>query len=131
MAPGRGSGALLRACTAASRPAWATRGGIPEDGLGAALAAGQAHPDGDQPGQARWATTARSPRSTTTSGAGLFSAPLRAQLDGHDPAARIVDLMQACDGEDSLLQAQYVDVNTYLVGDILTKVGPDKHGALA
>ena len=53
---------------------------------------------------------------------GLFSAPLRAQLDGHDPAARVVDLMQACDGSDSLLQAQYVDVNTYLVGDILTKV---------
>ncbi len=52
----------------------------------------------------------------------LFSAPLRAQLDGHDPAARVVDLMQACDSDDSLLQAQYVDVNTYLVGDILTKV---------
>ena len=52
----------------------------------------------------------------------LFSAPLRAQLDGHDPAARVVDLMQACDTDDSLLQAQYVDVNTYLVGDILTKV---------
>ena len=30
--------------------------------------------------------------------------------------------MQASDGEDSLLQAQYVDVNTYLAGDILTKV---------
>jgi asparagine synthase (glutamine-hydrolysing) len=52
----------------------------------------------------------------------LFSAPLRAQLDGHDPAARIVDLMQACDSDDTLLQAQFVDINTYLVGDILTKV---------
>ena len=52
----------------------------------------------------------------------LFSTPLRAQLDGHDPAARVVDLMQACGDGDSLLQAQYVDVNTYLVGDILTKV---------
>ena len=52
----------------------------------------------------------------------LFSAPLRAQLEGHDPASRIVDLMQACDSDDTLLQAQYVDVNTYLVGDILTKV---------
>jgi asparagine synthase (glutamine-hydrolysing) len=52
----------------------------------------------------------------------LFSATLRAQLDGHDPAARVVDLMQACDTDDTLLQAQYVDVNTYLVGDILTKV---------
>lgn len=53
---------------------------------------------------------------------GLFSTTLRAQLDGHDPAARVVDLMQTCDDGDSLLQAQYVDVNTYLVGDILTKV---------
>ncbi len=52
----------------------------------------------------------------------LFSATLRAQLEGHDPASRIVDLMQACDSDDTLLQAQYVDVNTYLVGDILTKV---------
>ncbi len=52
----------------------------------------------------------------------MFSTTLRAQLDGHDPAARIVDLMQACDTDDTLLQAQYVDVNTYLVGDILTKV---------
>ena len=53
---------------------------------------------------------------------GLFSATLRAQLDGHDPAARVVDLMQAGEGGDSLLQAQYVDVNTYLPGDILVKV---------
>ena len=52
----------------------------------------------------------------------LFSTPLRAQLDGHDPASRVVDLMQASDDSDSLLQAQYVDVNTYLPGDILTKV---------
>ncbi len=52
----------------------------------------------------------------------LFSPGLRAQLDGHDPSARVVDLMQECDGDDSLLQAQYVDVNLYLVGDILTKV---------
>ena len=52
----------------------------------------------------------------------LFSPTLRSQLDGHDPADRVVDLMQECDGADSLLQAQYVDVNLYLVGDILTKV---------
>ncbi|MBV8915008.1 MAG: amidotransferase 1, exosortase A system-associated [Acetobacteraceae bacterium] len=52
----------------------------------------------------------------------LFSSRLRAQLDGHDPAARVVDLMQECDDADSLLQAQYVDVNLYLAGDILTKV---------
>ena len=52
----------------------------------------------------------------------LFSPALRSQLDGHDPSTRVVDLMQACDGADSLLQAQYVDVNLYLPGDILTKV---------
>jgi asparagine synthase (glutamine-hydrolysing) len=52
----------------------------------------------------------------------LFSPALRGQLDGHDPAARVVNLMQECDDADSLLQAQYVDVNLYLVGDILTKV---------
>ena len=52
----------------------------------------------------------------------LFSAPLRAALDGHDPSDRIVALMDQCDDEDSLLQAQFTDVQTYLVGDILTKV---------
>ena len=52
----------------------------------------------------------------------LFSAPLRVALDGHDPADRIVALMDRCDDGDSLLQAQYTDVQTYLVGDILTKV---------
>jgi len=52
----------------------------------------------------------------------LFSAPLRVALDGHDPADRIVALMDQCDDGDSLLQAQYTDVQTYLVGDILTKV---------
>ena len=52
----------------------------------------------------------------------LFSPAVRSQLDGHDPATRVVDLMQECDDADSLLQAQFVDVNLYLVGDILTKV---------
>ena len=52
----------------------------------------------------------------------LFSPGLRAQVEGHDPAARIVALMDECDSDDTLLQAQYVDVQTYLVGDILTKV---------
>ncbi len=52
----------------------------------------------------------------------LFSPSLRARLDGHDPNARIVALMEACPSDDALLQAQSVDIHTYLVGDILTKV---------
>ncbi len=52
----------------------------------------------------------------------LFSPILRAQLDGHDPSDRFVDLMEAAGGADPLLQAQLVDLQTWLVGDILTKV---------
>lgn len=52
----------------------------------------------------------------------LFSPVLRAQLDGHDPSDRFVDLMEAAGGADPLLQAQLVDLQTWLVGDILTKV---------
>ncbi len=52
----------------------------------------------------------------------LFSAATRAALDGHDPAARIVALMAACDEADPLAQAQLVDLATYLPGDILVKV---------
>ena len=52
----------------------------------------------------------------------LFSPALAAGLDGYDPGARIAALMAACESDDALVQAQYVDLNTYLVGDILTKV---------
>jgi asparagine synthase (glutamine-hydrolysing) len=52
---------------------------------------------------------------------GLFSARLRAQLDGHDPFAPLVGLMQAAGDSDPLLQAQLADLATWLPGDILTK----------
>jgi asparagine synthase (glutamine-hydrolysing) len=52
----------------------------------------------------------------------LLSPALRAELEGHDPSARFATLMEECDPEDSLLQAQYADLHTYLPGDILTKV---------
>lgn len=52
----------------------------------------------------------------------LFSPAQRAAVAGHDPAARFATLMAECDPEDSLLQAQYADLHTYLPGDILTKV---------
>ena len=52
----------------------------------------------------------------------LFSSSLRAELGDYDPAGRVGQLMDRCDDNDSLLQAQFVDVGLYLPGDILTKV---------
>ncbi len=52
----------------------------------------------------------------------LFSPLLRSQIDGHDPSDRFADLMEANGAADPLLQAQLVDLQTWLVGDILTKV---------
>ena len=52
----------------------------------------------------------------------LFSSSLRAELGDYDPAGRVGQLMDRCDDDDSLLQAQFVDVGLYLPGDILTKV---------
>lgn len=52
----------------------------------------------------------------------LLSPRLRAELDGHDPAARFGALMAECDPDEPLLQAQYADLHTYLPGDILAKV---------
>jgi len=52
----------------------------------------------------------------------LFSPQLRAALDGHDPQQRIVDAMEESGSEDGLVQAQYADIQTWLPGDILTKV---------
>ncbi len=52
----------------------------------------------------------------------LFSPALEAALDGHDPQARIAALMDESGSDDALVQAQYADLNTWLVGDILTKV---------
>ena len=52
----------------------------------------------------------------------MFSGKLEAGLDGHEPSRRITDLMEGAGTEDPLLQAQYVDINTSLVGGILVKV---------
>ncbi|MGG5886963.1 asparagine synthase (glutamine-hydrolyzing) [Falsiroseomonas sp. HC035] len=53
---------------------------------------------------------------------GLYAAGVRTTLDGYDPSDRFTGLMAECDPEDSLLQAQYADLHTYLPGDILTKL---------
>lgn len=52
----------------------------------------------------------------------LFAPVMKAGLDGYDPSRRILALMESCGSDDPLVQAQYVDMHTYLVGDILTKV---------
>ncbi len=52
----------------------------------------------------------------------LFAPELRAALDGHDPAQQVAALMDAAETDDPVRQAQYVDINHYLPGDILTKV---------
>ncbi len=53
---------------------------------------------------------------------GLFSQPFRAALEGHDPHARIAAAMRDSGSDDPLIQAQYADLQTWLPGDILTKV---------
>ncbi len=52
----------------------------------------------------------------------LFSPALAARLEGYDPGAAIAAQMEAANTDDPLVQAQFTDINTYLVGDILTKV---------
>jgi len=52
----------------------------------------------------------------------LLSPGLLSRLDGHDPAAPIRALMAEREDEAPLAQAQYVDLHTYLPGDILVKV---------
>ena len=52
----------------------------------------------------------------------LFSTALRSALSGHDPQQRIADAMEQSGSDDALVQAQYADIQTWLVGDILTKV---------
>lgn len=52
----------------------------------------------------------------------LFAPSLAAGLEGYEPASRIAALMEEAGTDDPLAQAQYADVNSYLVGDILTKV---------
>lgn len=52
----------------------------------------------------------------------LLSPPLRAGLDGHDPAARIAALMEDSGTDDPLARAQYADLQTWLSGAMLVKV---------
>jgi asparagine synthase (glutamine-hydrolysing) len=52
----------------------------------------------------------------------LLSPAMHAEVEGHDPSERFALLMEECDPDDPLLQAQYADLHTYLPGDILAKV---------
>ena len=53
---------------------------------------------------------------------GLYSADFQAQVRGADPFASFRDAYAACSSQDPVDRALYVDVKTYLVDDILTKV---------
>lgn len=53
---------------------------------------------------------------------GLMSKPLQASLDGYDPADTIAHYWNESDATTSLGRAQYVDLKTWLIGDILNKV---------
>jgi asparagine synthase (glutamine-hydrolysing) len=52
----------------------------------------------------------------------LFSPRLRAAIAGHDPFTIVRAVMDGAHDADPLLQAQLVDLATWLPGDILTKV---------
>ncbi len=52
----------------------------------------------------------------------LFAPSLRAALDGHDPMARFDVLLDEAADAEPLAQAQYIDLQTWLPGDILVKV---------
>ncbi len=52
----------------------------------------------------------------------LFAPALRADLGGHDPTARFAALLDECPDAAPLAQAQYMDLHTWLPGDILVKV---------
>jgi asparagine synthase (glutamine-hydrolysing) len=52
----------------------------------------------------------------------LFSSNLRAAITGYHPADIIANHMRKAPSDDAVAVAQYVDLKTWLVGDILTKV---------
>ena len=52
----------------------------------------------------------------------LLSPQMRAAIDGYRPAQLIRAAMDEAGTDDKLARAQYADIQTYLVGDILTKV---------
>ena len=52
----------------------------------------------------------------------LLHPRIAAGLDGHDPGARFTRLMDEAGGDDALAQAQRVDLETWLPGQMLTKV---------
>jgi asparagine synthase (glutamine-hydrolysing) len=53
---------------------------------------------------------------------GLYGESFRRELQGYDGQEVLRRHMPACEGVHPLLQAQYLDIKTYLPGDILVKV---------
>jgi asparagine synthase (glutamine-hydrolysing) len=60
--------------------------------------------------------------TTSEDRARLFSASQRSALQGYRTESLFESLYDGLDGVDPLARIQYIDMKTYLVGDILTKV---------
>lgn len=52
----------------------------------------------------------------------LVQGELKRETDGYDPSEITRQFYQECDADDHLSKILYTDINTYLPGDILTKV---------
>jgi asparagine synthase (glutamine-hydrolysing) len=52
----------------------------------------------------------------------LYSGDFRRSINGYDPFAAFRDRYRACTSADPLDRAMYVDANTYMIDDVLTKV---------
>ena len=52
----------------------------------------------------------------------LYSGDFRREVNGYDPFASFRDAYQACTSDDPLDRSMYVDTQTYMIDDVLTKV---------
>ena len=112
------SSSAARGATPCVRPA---RAPVPEGGLGAACAAGQDDVRGAGAGllegYAQTMGFVREPLRRQ-----LFSARFQASLGGYRAAEVFARHAARADTDDPLALVQYLDLQTYLVGDINTKV---------
>jgi asparagine synthase (glutamine-hydrolysing) len=61
-------------------------------------------------------------KGTSTTHKNIFSNKIVSQINTSDPSAAMLEYMNALKEKDQYTKRQYVDIKTYLPGDILTKV---------